>query len=175
MNNNYKILVSWILVLIWMITIFYLSSMDSEQSNTKSKETINVVVENTIDVTNNIGITNEPTTKDNINSIVNVLNKPLRKCMHATVYFVLVILVINAFNQMHLLTRVNTYLYSIIICFIYACTDEIHQLYVVGRTGQFIDVLIDTIGALLGCLMFYRINKFQQKEMLFSNKIAEDI
>mgnify|MGYP003309055667 FL=1 len=56
---------------------------------------------------------------------------------------------------MHLLTRVNTYLYSIIICFIYACTDEIHQLYVVGRTGQFIDVLIDTIGALLGCLVFY--------------------
>ena len=155
MNNNYKILISWILVLIWMITIFYLSSMDSDQSNTKSKETINVVVENTIDVTNNIGITNEPTTKDNINSIVNVLNKPLRKCMHATVYFVLVILVINAFNQMHLLTRVNTYLYSIIICFIYACTDEIHQLYVVDRTGQFIDVLIDTIGALLGCLVFY--------------------
>ena len=155
MNNNYKILISWILVLIWMITIFYLSSMDSDQSNTKSKETINVVVENTIDVTNNIDITNEPTTKDNINSIVNVLNKPLRKCMHATVYFVLVILVINAFNQMHLLTRVNTYIYSIIICFIYACTDEIHQLYVVGRTGQFIDVLIDTIGALLGCLVFY--------------------
>ena len=155
MNNNYKILISWILVLIWMITIFYLSNMDSDQSNTKSKETINVVVENTIDVTNNIGITNEPTTKDNINSIVNVLNKPLRKCMHATVYLVLVILVINAFNQMHLLTRVNTYLYSIIICFIYACTDEIHQLYVVGRTGQFIDVLIDTIGALLGCLVFY--------------------
>ena len=155
MNNNYKILISWILVLIWMITIFYLSNMDSDQSNTKSKETINVVVENTIDVTNNIGITNEPTTKDNINSIVNVLNKPLRKCIHATVYFVLVILVINAFNQMHLLTRVNTYLYSIIICFIYACTDEIHQLYVVGRTGQFIDVLIDTIGALLGCLVFY--------------------
>ena len=155
MNNNYKILISWILVLIWMITIFYLSSMDSDHSNTKSKETINVVVENTIDVTNNIGITNEPTTKENINSIVNVLNKPLRKCMHATVYFVLVILVINAFNQMHLLTRVNTYLYSIIICFIYACTDEIHQLYVVGRTGQFIDVLIDTIGALLGCLVFY--------------------
>lgn len=155
MNNNYKILISWILVLIWMITIFYLSSMDSDQSNTKSKETINVVVENTIDVTNNIGITNEPTTKDNINSIVNVLNKPLRKCMHATVYFVLVILVINAFNQMHLLTRVNTYIYSIIICFIYASTDEIHQLYVVGRTGQFIDVLIDTIGALLGCCVFY--------------------
>ena len=163
MNNNYKILISWILVLIWMITIFYLSSMDSDQSNTKSKETINVVVENTIDVTNNIGITNEPTTKDNINSIVNVLNKPLRKCMHATVYFVLVILVINAFNQMHLLTRVNTYLYSIIICFIYACTDEIHQLYVVGRTGQFIDVLIDTIGALLGCLVFYIGSKIIKK------------
>lgn len=163
MNNNYKLLISWILVLIWMITIFYLSSMDSDQSNTKSKETINVVVENTIDVTNNIGITNEPTTKDNINSIVNVLNKPLRKCMHATVYFVLVILVINAFNQMHLLTRVNTYLYSIIICFIYACTDEIHQLYVVGRTGQFIDVLIDTIGALLGCCVFYIGSKIIKK------------
>ncbi len=34
------------------------------------------------------------------------------------------------------------------ICFIYACLDEFHQLFVEGRAGLFSDVLIDGIGFL---------------------------
>lgn len=34
----------------------------------------------------------------------------------------------------------------------YAATDEIHQLFVQGRSGQLSDVIIDSIGALLGIL-----------------------
>ncbi|MCD7728823.1 MAG: VanZ family protein [Clostridia bacterium] len=32
------------------------------------------------------------------------------------------------------------------VCFIYACSDEFHQLFVSGREGKFTDVLIDSIG-----------------------------
>ena len=39
------------------------------------------------------------------------------------------------------------------ICFLYACTDELHQLFSSGRSGQFDDVLLDSIGALLGILL----------------------
>ena len=35
----------------------------------------------------------------------------------------------------------------------YACTDELHQLFVPGRTGKLTDVLIDSSGVLLGVLI----------------------
>lgn len=42
---------------------------------------------------------------------------------------------------------------SIAICCVYAITDEVHQLFVPGRTARVTDVLIDTAGAALGSLI----------------------
>ena len=148
MKFNYKFIFSWILVVLWMFNIYYLSNMNSELSNTKSKDTINTVVESTVVVTN------KDISKDNLNSIVNGLNKPLRKCMHSFVFFILVILFINAFNNSNV-RNYKCYLFSIFFSFMYACFDEFHQLYVVGRTGQFMDIGIDMIGVLIGVLVFY--------------------
>ena len=44
---------------------------------------------------------------------------------------------------------------SITLSFLYACTDEIHQIFVPGRSAQFRDVLIDTLGAIFGCLLIH--------------------
>ena len=99
-------------------------------------------------------VTNKDISDGNFNSMVNGLNKPLRKCMHSFVFFVLVILFINAFYSINIINY-KGYLFSILISFIYACTDEFHQLYVVGRTGQLIDIGIDMIGVLFGVLVFY--------------------
>ena len=41
------------------------------------------------------------------------------------------------------------------ICFIYSLTDEYHQLFINGRTGQFSDCLIDTLGAIIGMIILY--------------------
>lgn len=38
------------------------------------------------------------------------------------------------------------WLFPVLICFIYACTDEIHQLFVPGRSGKLSDVGIDALG-----------------------------
>ena len=41
----------------------------------------------------------------------------------------------------------------------YAATDEVHQLFVDGRSGSFVDVCIDSAGAFLGVLclaIFFR-------------------
>ena len=38
-------------------------------------------------------------------------------------------------------------------CTLYAATDEIHQLFVDGRTGKWQDVLLDSSGALAGMLL----------------------
>ncbi len=44
---------------------------------------------------------------------------------------------------------------SILFSFLYACTDEIHQIFVPGRSAQFRDVLIDTLGASFGATITY--------------------
>ena len=44
-------------------------------------------------------------------------------------------------------------LISIGLAFLYACSDEIHQLFVNGRSGEFTDVLLDTCGAGFGILV----------------------
>ena len=41
-------------------------------------------------------------------------------------------------------------LFSLLIGIEYAGLDEIHQLFVDGRSGKFVDVWIDTIGVALG-------------------------
>lgn len=44
-------------------------------------------------------------------------------------------------------------LYPTIFCFVYAASDEFHQLFVEGRNGNVRDVLIDFCGAILGILV----------------------
>ena len=126
----------------------YSFCMNNELSNTKSKDTINTIVESSVVVTN------KDISKDNLNSIVNDLNKFLSKCMHSFVFFILVILFINAFNNFNIRSY-KCYLFFIVLSFIYACFDEFHQLYVTGRTGQLMDIGIDMIGVLIGVLVFY--------------------
>lgn len=148
MKLNKKIIISWLLVIIWMGVIFWFSSMDSDLSNNRSKTTINKVIESTVKKTNATGITDTHPSDDKITSIVEKLNKPLRKCAHATVYFVLALLLINALTVSKVSLK-KTLIITLIVCFLYACTDEYHQTFVKGRTGQFSDVLIDTTGALI--------------------------
>ena len=43
---------------------------------------------------------------------------------------------------------------SIIFCGFYAMTDEFHQTFIAGRSGEITDVLIDTAGATCGALIY---------------------
>ena len=42
---------------------------------------------------------------------------------------------------------------ALAVSVVYATTDEIHQLFVPGRSGEVRDVLIDSLGALIGILI----------------------
>lgn len=160
-KNKIKIIISWCLVFIWMVVIFSYSNMDSTKSNTQSKDTINKVIETTIDTSNKIGIIDEKPTIGEKQLIIDKLNKPLRKCMHFTVYCILALLLLNTINK----TKVkNKYFITIIICFLYAITDEYHQTFISGRTGQFSDVLIDTIGATTGIIIYNIIKQLIRKK-----------
>ena len=83
----------------------------------------------------------------------------LRKLAHFMEYLVLGILIYNLLKEFNL-SNIN--LISILLCFMFACFDEIHQLFISRRTGNILDVVIDGIGALSGILI---INKFHLKSL----------
>lgn len=163
--NKQKVfkIISWFLVILWMLVIFWLSDMSGVESRNKSKGTISTVVETTIDTTNKIGITDEHPTKEEIDDITDKLNYPLRKLMHMGEYFILAILLYNAFYQSGIRNK-KIMLYSILICFLYACSDEFHQLFR-ERTGHFSDVLIDTTGGVIAMVII----RFRRKRVLKNN------
>lgn len=155
---NKKIIISWVLVILWMGVIFWFSSMPSTESNNKSEGTINKIIETTVETTNKVGLTDKHPSEKKMNQVVEYLNYPLRKCMHASVYFILVLLLLNTFRLSNIPLK-KAILFSILICFLYACSDEFHQTFVTGRTGQFSDSLIDTAGGILGVLFYYIFSK----------------
>ncbi len=53
---------------------------------------------------------------------------------------------------------------AVIIGYLYAISDEIHQCFIIGRTGRFRDTLIDLIGILIGIFIFDKIFSFKKKK-----------
>ena len=47
----------------------------------------------------------------------------------------------------------TSFFISFLFCFSYAVSDEFHQTFVIGRDGNFIDVLIDSGGVLFGIII----------------------
>ncbi|MCD7893183.1 MAG: VanZ family protein [Erysipelotrichaceae bacterium] len=43
---------------------------------------------------------------------------------------------------------------TLLVTFLYACSDEMHQLLVSGRAGQFRDVIIDTCGGMIATFLY---------------------
>lgn len=74
---------------------------------------------------------------------------PLRKWGHFTVYFLLGITSFGWMRQVAGSLR-HSVAGAAAICFLYACSDEFHQLFVPGRAGQWRDVGIDSMGAAFG-------------------------
>lgn len=96
-----------------------------------------------------------------------------RKLAHMGIYFILsinVMVVLFTFN-MKMISRIFI---SVFFCFIYACTDEFHQMFVDGRGASFFDCLIDTTGAILGivaalilyCILYTIMTKYQKNHGL---------
>jgi VanZ family protein len=142
----FKIGISLVLIVIWLVIIFSLSNDTAEESSSKS----DVVAEEIAEV-----IYKDENKKKE-------LVYPIRKIAHGTVYFILNILVMNLLFQ---LNRMNYkyYLLGILFCILYAISDEVHQLYISGRSGELRDVFIDSMGSILGCLFYLGIYKLIRK------------
>ncbi len=129
--------ISWAAVLICMILIFNLSSQTAKQSNELSKFVTRVIV-NTVNLV-------FPEADFNAGSLNNII----RKNAHFFAYFALGVLIINAFMKSGISVYRSIAL-TLLICIIYAASDEFHQMFVSGRGAQVTDVLIDSAGTSVG-------------------------
>ena len=62
------------------------------------------------------------------------------------------------------------FLITILICFLYALSDEIHQSFVPGRACRALDVLIDTSGSAFFCLVYFIAYKVKNRISPFKNR-----
>ena len=133
-----KITIKIILVIIWMIVIFCFSN----QKATDSSKLSDGFIKNTI----------SRVIHDDSESTIKKFVKPVRKSAHFCVYLILGLLVMNCFN-----INKKYILYSVIICLLYSISDEIHQIFVPGRSCELLDIIIDTSGSFLGSSILYKI------------------
>lgn len=148
-----KYILNIIFIIIWLFIIFSFSAEDATKSEHRSDE----VIINTIET-----IKQEKIPQEDKQKIIDKYIVVVRKSAHFFLYFILAILVFTLYKKIFGLTP-KTFIYTIIFCFIYACSDEIHQLFISGRTARIFDIFVDTSGALLSTtiltLIFYLKNK----------------
>lgn len=141
-----KKVISIILVIIWMEIIFCFSNQNADDSAKISDGFITTIINFFVDDDMSI---------DEKELLLEKCSFYVRKLAHFTLYFVLGILVLNLLYQYNLR---NKELIGIVICIIYSCSDEFHQLFIPGRSGELRDVFIDSIGSLSG-IFFYKFVK----------------
>ena len=73
----------------------------------------------------------------------------IKKTAHMIEYAVLYFLVHRALSENQEKINKKVLIYSLILCLIYAFSDEWHQTFVAGREGTLRDVGFDSIGMLL--------------------------
>lgn len=84
--------------------------------------------------------------------VVAGLNHFIRKLAHFTAYMIMGICS-YAFFYLAEIRLKGAYLPAVILCALYAVLDEVHQLFIPGRSGQFNDILLDTAGAAFGAAL----------------------
>ncbi|WP_245723030.1 VanZ family protein [Natribacillus halophilus] len=144
-----KVVIAWFLVIGWMGLIFYFSHQSGEDSSALSGG----LTENIYHL-----LPFWPTDMESFHSLI-------RKAAHVGVYFGLGILVIHAFRVTMATRPRRLIIWAWILCTCYAITDEIHQLFIPGRSGEVSDVVLDSIGALVGIGLYVVLwKKFASKK-----------
>ena len=133
--------ISWMAILVWMAIIFYLSHQPVSISNGLSQGITEVIVEKIERLA-----TNYELNMDHANHLI-------RKNAHFFIYFVLGLFVSHALRKTKG-PRVRHWGIALLICVLFAFSDEGHQYFIEGRGPQLRDVLIDSCGALLGIVLY---------------------
>ncbi len=155
--------ISWLPAVIIMGVIFIFSSKPVDNSNESSltiAETILTMYEN---------VSEQQLQEEARTETLDVMNHIVRKGAHFTEYAVLAFAI--AFHLWVWKRRgLKRFLTPVLLSALYAGTDEFHQTMVAGRAGMIRDVLLDTLGAVTGMLLFFLILTVFSYRIKKSNK-----
>ena len=152
---------AYIPALIWMLIIGGFSGSDAKQSSSLSLDVTERLVE-IIDI-------GEPMSEQEFYEVVELLHAPVRKFAHMTEFAILYVLLII---PSAVLFGMNKKIVGIVllICVLFAMSDEFHQTFTPGRDGNITDVLIDSLGAAIGMLVSLGVNKFTNSKIKGKSK-----
>lgn len=128
----------FILTLLWMGVIFYMSSQSGQDSADLSSSITHFIL-------SLVYAPYRQLSPEHQLEIVMTFGFLVRKCAHMTEYAILAFIssqYVKTFDQVK-----HPYLYSLLFCFLYACSDEFHQCFSDQRGPSMMDVGIDSIGA----------------------------
>ncbi|GAB2490036.1 hypothetical protein GCM10008929_12990 [Alkalibacterium psychrotolerans] len=86
-----------------------------------------------------------------------VIHRQLRKFAHFIIFLFLGTFLIHALTVSNV-RGWKAILIALLVSFLYAVSDELHQAFVPGRTPLVMDVLIDTAGATVGVALYSLVN-----------------
>jgi len=158
-KNKIKFIISLLLTIAVMVTIFIMSAQTKDESASTSGFFTKFLVKI---------IYGDQTVTDEMFRGVSLL---VRKTAHMTIFAVLFICAYNTVRS-YIKTFKEEKIHKIFLAFpiayifavFYACTDEFHQSFA-GRGALFTDVITDSIGALIGAALVYFI--------MMNNKMCE--
>ena len=160
-EKNLKLYFIRLVLVILLLETFYIIFGFSNQNGDESKGVSRKVSEKIIQITDK---NNNKDDKDDKVLKVKKIEPIIRKLAHFSLYTIVGILLMSLVSTYNL-SKKNKFIICMCLGCLYACSDEIHQTFVKGRSGQVLDVLIDTLGVFIGaliinyCFNLYRIKR----------------
>ena len=144
--------IAGILALFWMCVIFSFSAQEKEESSQVS-EAFSYRMVNSTGLLFHLNLDEEQ-----IREIANAIEHTVRRAAHMTEYGILSVLFYIWLGKWQFVVSKRSAM-AIVLAALYAASDELHQYFVPGRAGRFSDVIIDSIGAITGVLVFLGVKK----------------
>ncbi|MBV1817945.1 VanZ family protein [Clostridium cochlearium] len=158
--------ISIILCVLWIGFIFYNSSNNGTKSNYRSNKVVNTIKtiykkakkpiekNKTKDTNKKLESSKEYLTSNRFKNKEAYENYLVRRSAHAFEYFILAILISNAFYQFKIKGK-RAFIYILFLCLFTANLDEFYQSFVPGRSSSVGDVLLDFTGSVFATFLFH--------------------
>lgn len=145
-------IIFFVLTVAVMVCIFLFSCENSDESSETSGNFVKIIINIFFRDFDNMTAYQQTEIYSRISHII-------RKTAHFSVYTAL------GFCSSFTVGRKNAakIMGVVLFCFLYACSDELHQYFIPGRACMFTDVLIDTCGSITGLLISAVIVKIAAK------------
>jgi hypothetical protein len=144
------------------VVIFNFSSEDSEKSGSTSQRVTEAITKN-IESIQKLDNVKKAKVLDKIESVI-------RKIAHFSIYGLVGVLLMALLSTYNI-TDKNKIIFTIVLGAIYASSDEFHQSFIPGRSGEVRDVMLDTLGVAVGGLIVLAIIKLIEKIKLKNSEI----